>query len=345
MFEKTVDGLLQNSPTATRLLGALGGQPPVDPTSIRAKLMLQAAAFMMTEPDWQFRETRIELKSQAGEPGVFRLFGANHPDSLVEVFERRLDISIMNPSAILSMAHRGAGLFAHPMEVATIAVLPHYDQLGFAVSKASGIRSLDDIRERRYPLRLSTRGSLDYSTTRLVELVLKAHGFGYPDIISWGGSVAYDQPMPNDASRIGKAKTGELDAIFDEGVMLWANEVEAAGMHFLSLAENRLVALEQLGFRRGTIEKERYPNLPADVPTVDFSGWPIYCRVDTPDLLVRKFCESLEAGKKNTVWHIGGREQADLPLARMVVESAETPMDVPLHPAAQKYWTELGYLS
>ena len=83
MFEKTVDGLLQNSPTATRLLGALGGQPPVDPTSIRAKLMLQAAAFMMTEPDWQFRETRIELKSQAGEPGVFRLFGANHPDSLV----------------------------------------------------------------------------------------------------------------------------------------------------------------------------------------------------------------------------------------------------------------------
>jgi len=345
MFEKTVDSMLQSSPTATRLLSALGGQPPVDPSGIRAKLMLQAAAFMMTEPDWNFRETRIELKSQAGESGVFRLFGANHPDSIVEVYERKLDISIMNPSAILSMGHRGVGIFAHPMEVATIAVLPHYDQLGFAVSKASGIQSLDDIRERRYPLRLSTRGSLDFSTTRLVELVLKAHGFSYADIISWGGSVSYDQPMPNDASRIGKAKAGELDAIFDEGVMLWANDVEEAGMTFLSLAENRLVELEHLGFRRGTIEKERYPNLPADVPTVDFSGWPIYARVDTPDLLVRKFCESLEAGKADMVWHIGGRKQADLPLARMVVESPETPMDVPFHAAARQYWTELGYLN
>ena len=244
----------------------------------------------------------------------------------------------------LRMAHRGVGLFSEPMQVAAIAVLPHYDQLGFAVSKASGITSLDDIREKRYPLRLSTRGSLDYSTTRLVELVLKAHGFSYADIISWGGSVSYDQPMPDDASRIGKASAGGLDAIFDEGVILWANKVEDAGMHFLNLAENRLVELGQLGMPRGIIEKERYPNLPADVQTVDFSGWPIYARVDTPDLLVRKFCESLEAGKKSTVWHIGGKEQADLPLARMVVESPETPMDIPLHPAAQRYWTELGYL-
>lgn len=59
------------------------------------------------------------------------------------------------------MAHRGVGLFEHPMEVATIAVLPHYDQLGFAVRQDSGLASLDDIRTQRYPLRLSTRGSAD----------------------------------------------------------------------------------------------------------------------------------------------------------------------------------------
>ena len=344
MLEKIVDGIVQQSPTAQRLMSGMGGRPPVDPSGIRAKLMLDTASFMMTEPDWNFRETRIELKSQAGAPGTFRLFGSNHPDSIVEVFERKLDISVMNPSAILNMGHLGVGLFAEPMQVATIAVLPHYDQLGFAVSKASGITSLDDIREKRYPLRLSTRGSLDYCTTRLVELVLKAHGFSYEDIISWGGSVSYDQPMPDDASRIGQVPTGELDAIFDEGIMIWADKVEEAGMRFLPLAENRLVELERLGFRRGTIEQSRYATLPADVPTLDFSGWPVYARVDTSDLLVRKFCEGLEANKQRTVWHIGGREQADLPLARMVVESPETPLDVPFHPAAKKYWQELGYL-
>ena len=195
MLEKLVDGLLQNSPTATRIVSSLGGQPPVDPSGIRARLMLQAASFMMTEPDWQFRETRIELKSQAGEPGTFRLFGANHPDSIKEVFERQLDISIMNPYAILRMGHRGVGLFTEPMQVATIAVLPHYDQLGFAVTKASGIESLDDIREKRYPLRLSTRGSLDYSTTRLVELVLKTHGFSYARTL-FPGAAAYPTTSP-----------------------------------------------------------------------------------------------------------------------------------------------------
>ena len=316
----------------------------LDHTALRANLMLQTAAFMSTEADWPFRQVTIELQNQQGAPGVFRLFGANHPASIQQVFERQLDISIMNPSAILTMAHRGVGLFAHPMEVATIAVLPHYDQLGFAVRQDLGLTSLDDIRERRYPLRLSTRGSADWCTTRLVEQVLLAHGFGYADIIAWGGSVSYDQPMPNHASRLGKAQAGELDAIFDEGVMVWANQVAEAGLRFLPLAEPRLAALEQRGFRRGTIEQARYPTLPADVPTVDFSGWPIYTRADTPDLLVRKFCEGLETSKDQLPWQMGKLPQPPLLLARMVHESPETPLDVPFHPAAHQFWQQGGYL-
>ena len=82
------------------------------------------------------------------------------------------------------------------MQIALIAVMPHYDQLAFAVSKSSGLQSLDDIREKQYPLRLSVRGSQDQCTTLLVEQVLNVHGFGYGDIVRWGGSISYDQPMP-----------------------------------------------------------------------------------------------------------------------------------------------------
>lgn len=319
---------------------------PIDPLSIRAKLMLETSSYMMSESDWPYRQTTVELRSQGDEEGVFRLFGANHPDSVRRVFERNLDVAILNPSAILSMAHRGVGLFSEPMEVALIAVIPHFDQLGFAVSKASGLTSLDDIREKRFPLRLSVRGSLDLSTTRLVELVLQAHGFGYDDILAWGGSVSYDQPMPmpNDDARLGRAARGEIDALFEEGVMLWANGAEDAGLRFLDLEESRLAELERLGFRRGTIEQSRYGRLPADVATVDFSGWPIYTRRDASDLLVRTFCEGMEARKGSIPWQIGPVEQPDLPLGRMVTESAETPLDVPFHPAALEVWTRLGYL-
>ena len=321
----------------------------VDPMSIRSKLMLETASHMMTEADWPYRVATIDLVSQGDEIGSFRIFGANNPNSLSEVFERRLDIAIMNPGVILSMAHRGVGLFSQPMQVALITVLPHYDQLAFAVSKSSGLTSLSDIRDKRYPLRLSVRGSLDACTTLLVDKVLKTHGFSYEDILSWGGSVSYDQPMPRDSfpglpSRIERVVSGELDAIFEEGVVVWANEAVEADMRLLDIDEEHLVLLEEQGFKRGTLEKSRLTKLPADVATIDFSGWPVFCRVDTSDLLIRKFCEALEARKDSIPWTWGPVKQKPMPLEKMVVNAPDTPLDLPFHPAAQKFWTEMGYL-
>src|ERR1700722_4446870 len=221
------------------------GVGPVDPLNIRSKLMLETVSHMMTDWDWPYREATIDLKSQGDELGAFRLFGANHPSSIQAVFDRRVDISILNPSLLLSMAHRGVGLFSQPMRVALIAVMPHYDQLGFAVTTKTGLTSLDDIREKRYPLRLSVRGSLDASTAMAVELVLRAPGFSYDDIISWGGSISYDQPMPPQTppghlSRMARVAQGELDAIFEEGVMIWAGAVKDIGMRLLTIDEARL---------------------------------------------------------------------------------------------------------
>jgi TRAP-type uncharacterized transport system substrate-binding protein len=326
------------------------GYGPVDPLSIRAMLMLSTANWMMADEEWPYRETTITLRSMGDELGEFRLFGANHPSSIQRVFDRELDISTMNPSVILAMAHRGVGLFTKPMQVALIAVMPHDDRLGFAVGKESGLTSLDDIREKRYPLRLCVRGSLDQCTTDLVELVLKGHGFTYSDIVAWGGSVSYDQQMPSVGfpdipSRIERATNGEFDAIFEEGVFNWANLVEGAGLRFLDISAERVMELERLRFKPATIDKARYDTLHADVATLDFSGWPIYTRVDASDLLVRKFCEAMEARKDSIPWRIGPFKQPDLPLEQMVTETPSTPqMDVPFHPAAQKFWAEMGYL-
>jgi TRAP-type uncharacterized transport system substrate-binding protein len=314
------------------------------PDTIRPRLLFEVASEMMGSSDWPYREARVELRSQSGEPGVFHLYGANHPDSIQEMAERKLDISILNPSALLTMAYRGSGAFQKPVQVATIAVIPHYDQLGFAVTETSGIHSLDQIREQRFPLRLSVRGSIDVSTRRLVDVVLKAHGFSLEDIVSWGGHISYDQPMPNNPSRIGRVKSGELDAIFEEGIMLWGNIVSEAGMHFLPIDDQHLTILEVQGFRRATIKKALYPTLPADVPTVDFSGWPIFTHLDVSDLLIKDFCEALEARKQRIQWDIGDVKQPPLPLERMCIDTEETPFDVPLHPVAERFWRERGYL-
>lgn len=324
--------------------------PPVDPLSIRATLMLTAANHLMTDGEWPYREATIQLQSQGDEIGAFRLFGANHPDAVRKVFARELDISILNPSLLLAMAHRGVGVYDQPQEVALIAVMPHDDQLGFAVSESTGLTSLDEIREQRYPLRLCVRGALDQSTPDIIAEVLKVHGFSYDDIVSWGGSVSYDQQMPpigfpDNPSRIERVAKGEFDAIFEEGVFIWANAAVGVGMRFLDIAPERLEQLKALGCLPATIQKARYDKLAADVSTIDFSGWPIYTRIDAPDLLVRKFCEAMEAQKGAIPWNIGPVQQPDLPLAQMLSDAPETPqMGVPLHPAAEAFWKEQGYL-
>jgi TRAP-type uncharacterized transport system substrate-binding protein len=316
---------------------------PVDPTNLRPMLFLDVAREMMLSQDWSHRAVSIVMESHTG-PGRFAFYGANHPDVIEEVHARRVDMSTLNPAALLTMAHRGTGAFDSAREVATIAVLPHDDQLGFAVASSLGFTRLEDIAAARYPLRVSVRGSIDACTPLMVDVVLRAHGFTLDDIRTWGGGISYDQQMPNDPSRIGRLERGEIDAIFDEGVVMWADKVAAAGAQFLPLSPGHLEVLQAQGFRRGLIEKSRYPSLPRDIPTVDYSGWPIYCRTDTPDALIEHFCQALISRRDDIVWDIGGVRQPPLPLERMVKDSPATPFDVPMHPCAAAVWRQHGYL-
>jgi hypothetical protein len=321
-----------------------GSSTIILPPTLRPRLLFEVASEMMGYADWPYREPRVELRSQGDEREVFRLYGANHPDTIQEVADGKLHISMLNPAALLTIAHRGAWPFGRPMPVALITMFPHYDQLGFAVTQRSGISSLDQIREQRCPLRLSVRGSKDPSTSLLVDAVLRAHGFCLNDIVSWGGHIFYDQPMPHDPSRIGRVEKDELDAIFDEGIRHWGDLVKEKGMRFLPIDEEHLSILEAQGFRRGAIERSLYPSLPEDVPTVDFSGWPIFTHAEASDLLIEDFCKALEARKDRIQWDIGNVQQPPMPLERMCVDTPETPFDVPLHRAAERFWRERGYL-
>lgn len=55
--------------------------------------------------------------------------------------------------------------------------------------------------------------------------------------------------------------------------------------------------------------------------------------------------KGVSSGNSSIPWQFGPLEQPDLPLARMVTDAPDTPVDVPFHPAAQAVWTKLGYLS
>jgi TRAP-type uncharacterized transport system substrate-binding protein len=117
-------------------------------------------------------------------------------------------------------------------------------------------------------------------------------------------------------------------------------------MRLLPIDEPQMQALEARGIPRVVVPKARYPKLPADLIAVDFSGWPVYCLESTPDELVTAFCTGLEAQKNRIPWYSDNIGDADGPmrLDQLCRGIPEAPLTIPLHPAAERFWRQQGYL-
>ncbi len=311
------------------------------PHTTRSRLMLEVASQLVNRRDYPYLQARISLREQGAGEWPLTLFASDSPATIEEVAAGRVQFGIINPSMVLKLAALGSAPFKSPIPLRVIAVLPSLDSMVFAVKDETGLKTFADIRARKFPLRVSLRAQPDHSLHVIVNHVLAAAGFSLDDIVSWGGQVRYDAGMAYGPNRIGAMQRGEIDAIFDEGASAWGNMALELGMNFLSLDESILERLESLGLRRGLIQQKYFPKLPADVPTLDFSGWPIYTHRDTPDAMVADFCRALEESKERIPW----AQQAPLPLAQMVRDTPEGHLEVPLHPAAERFWLEHGYLA
>jgi NMT1-like family len=94
----------------------------------------------------------------------------------------------------------------------------------------------------------------------------------------------------------------------------------------------------QLGWRKVSLPKSRFPRLPRDIDTLDFSGWPIYANASLPEQAAYDICGALAAREAEIPWE---KETGGTAL-HMGRESDSTPMDVPLHPGAERWYREHG---
>jgi TRAP-type uncharacterized transport system substrate-binding protein len=302
--------------------------------------MLEVASELVGGDGWPYKQARVLLREQGAAEWAVNFFGSDSPQAIWEVGEKKADLAIVNPAAPVTLAVRGQGPFKEPLPLRAVTVIPSLDRIGFAVSKRTGLASLEAIRERRFPLRVSLRGHPDHSVHLFIREALAAAGFTLEDITRWGGEVRYDDRVANGPRRMEALASGQIDAISDEAVGLWGDQALEADMRFLSLDEPLLEKLEAMGFRRATMTKRQCSKLEDDVLTLDFSGWLVFTRADVPDEVVRAFCRGLEARKDKIPW----QGEGPLPLEKMCRDTPEGPLDIPLHPAAAEYWRERGYL-
>jgi len=310
------------------------------PVTTRSRLVLELASELVGLEEWQDKQIKLYLRQQGEPRSNLCFFASDAPSGIEEVIRGDADLGIINPVEPLTLAYRGKGPYKSPSPLRIITTIPSADQLGFAVTEKTGLNSLADIRERRFPLKVSLRGQRAHSLQSMVEHTLEAYGFSLDDIRSWGGEVRYDPGLPDAPNRIGAVERGEVNAIFDEAVNVWGDMALDQKMRFLALEEPILKKLEALGYRRAPITKAAAPKITKDVMTLDFSGWAVFTRADVSDEVITFICRGLEARKDKVPW----QGQGPLPLERMCIDSPETPMDVPLHSAAERFWRERGYL-
>lgn len=283
-------------------------------------------------------QVRLRMHKEGGANSwEYGLLASDTLSAIDEVARGDVLAAIVNPAEPVGMAVRGTGPYTEPLPLRVITTIPTLDQFGFAVAERTGIKSLADIRDRRYPLKISMRDQTDHASYLVVNEVLGALGFSLDDVVSWGGQVIKRTGLRIDPKAV---ERGDFDAFFEEAVRVWIGWATDAGMRLLPVEGAAQEKLDSLGWRGSVLTQAEYPQLEADVPTLDFSGWPLITRADTPDEQVRWICTALEARKDRIPYERGW----SLPLERMCKDGPDTPLTAPLHPAAEAFWRERGYL-
>lgn len=250
----------------------------------------------------------------------------------------KLDIGWLNPSVVATMAYSGKGPFRRSYPLRALAVFPSWDRLVVAVAGNLGIRSMEELKERRPKLRVSVADN--DCVTFAIRALLKAHGLKPESFVEWGGSVEPVERPSNPRRRDGII-SGEVSAVIDEGLDSWGEVALKNGMVFLPCSKKALAKMERYGFRRAPLGGGRLKgNFAGSTEVIDYSGWPIVTHADLPDELAYQFVATLEQIREEIPY-----DSAQIPSMSSFCRSTEEgPLDIPLHPGAERYYREKGYL-
>jgi TRAP-type uncharacterized transport system substrate-binding protein len=249
----------------------------------------------------------------------------------------KLDLVWLNPSIIPSMAFRGVGPFrkAHPLRA--LAVFPSWDRLVIAVSPRLGVRTMEELIQKKPKMNISiaVNDCVDFA----IKVLLKSHGISQKDFVDWGGTVD-EVVRPSNPHRREGIVSGDLDMVIDEGMDSWGDVAVEHGMIFLPFSEKVLKKMEHHGFQRAQLEGGRLGGIKEPTTVLDFSGWPIIVHEKFPDDLAYHIVGVLDRIRNEIPF-----DAAERPLMSSLCRNTEAgPLDFPLHPGAERYYKEKGYL-
>ena len=176
-----------------------------------------------------------------------------------------------------------------------------------------------------------------HSTLVLIEQVFALHGFTLNDIEAWGGRLITCGGPGDVRRRLEPLARGELDAVFDEGIKVWLNEALAAGLVPVEFDAGEYDAIGQARLApRGAAESAlSRPWRRMSTPSISAAGRST-ASASLAEQTAYDICGALAAREVEIPFEKGTNGNA----MQMVQETDMTPMDVPLHPGAERWLRE-----
>lgn len=270
-------------------------------------------------------------------PGSLITVQAGSPVSNVPLVQsKQTDLAIAYASGVYA-AHRGGEPYNKKMPDVTVigAIFPSIAHV--VVSESSGISSLDQIRLKKFPLRVSVnaKGTFMELSSRVL---FESYGFTFQDIEKWGGKVYY---LPSAKSEE-LFKTGDLDMFVTVGPAPVSRLIEIAATKKVRLLPVSKVALdvlrEEFGAFSTKIAAGTYSFVKEDIPTYgDF--YLLIARADLDDDVAYAVAKAIanQVEFLHSVHQCLGAISPEYMLKNI-------PQGVPLHPGAERYYREAGLL-
>lgn len=241
-----------------------------------------------------------------------------------------LDFGVTS-SAMLSNAYNatlaGKGPFKNLRLIAKIED-PFYYLI--AVKKESGIKDFSRIKQQHLPVRIL---GADANMTA----VLKYYGITADSIKAWGGKLGVSNS---------EAKKGEFDIIagflaspaLNPESSIWTILSQQFDLYFLELPEELLKQIVKQNVDAEIVEVHHslLKGVDRRFKTLGRSGEAIFAREDTPDQAAYDLAKAIDVNHGGLKWFI-----------RVYTYDPKTVWQnfgVPLHPGAEKYYREAGYI-
>ncbi len=244
--------------------------------------------------------------------------------------DARVDFGVTS-SAMLSAAYNntlaGKGPFRNLRLIAKIED-PFYFLV--AVRKESGINDLASIKQKQLPVRIVGADSN-------MMTILNYYGMTADDIIAWGGKtgVALEEALKGDFDIL----AGFLASpAMNPESSFWTTLSQKFVLHFLELPEDllKLIAQQNVDAEFVEVHQNFLRGVNRNFRTLGRSGEVVFTRDDTPEQAAYDLARAIDENHGLLKWYI-----------RVYTYDPKTVWQnfgVPLHPGAEKYYREAGYL-